>query len=317
MNPLISIIVPVYKVEKYLNRCMESIVNQTYSELEIILVDDGSPDNCPVMCDDWAMKDARIKVIHKENGGIGYARNSGIEIAQGEYIMFVDSDDYISLDAVEVLYKRLISDKSDFAIGKHIDVYDDGSKNDGFCLWMTDTVLDKSEVLNHFGVIKYFPVAAYAKLYKKSVFDNIRYPELSCGEDMWIFPQIIEKCEQVSVVNKDIYFYYQRNNSIVHSKSEKAKRDTVVATLNLLNYFLKQKAMKSAKNWFIRAVNESALLSDTKESIKLFKDNLSKTHIKYLIKSAGLKTRIKWILLYIPFSFNMIRGIKNICFWRK
>lgn len=105
-SPKISIIVPVYNVEKYLDRCMQSLVNQTLKDIEIILVDDGSPDNCPQMCDEYAQKDNRIKVIHKQNAGLGYARNSGLEIATGKYVAFVDSDDYVDTSMYEALYKR-------------------------------------------------------------------------------------------------------------------------------------------------------------------------------------------------------------------
>ena len=105
-EPLISIIIPVYGVEEYLNQCLESVVNQTYANLEIILVDDGSKDNCPAMCDGWANKDSRIKVVHKENGGLSSARNAGLDIFTGEYVAFVDSDDYIAQDMYELLYSR-------------------------------------------------------------------------------------------------------------------------------------------------------------------------------------------------------------------
>lgn len=108
MKPKVSIIVPVYNVEKYLDRCMDSLLNQTLKDIEIILVDDGSPDNCPQMCDEYAQKDCRVKVIHKENAGLGYARNSGIEVATGEYIAFVDSDDYVDLYTYDLAYKTCI-----------------------------------------------------------------------------------------------------------------------------------------------------------------------------------------------------------------
>ena len=112
MKPLISVIIPVYNVERYLDECIKSIVNQTYENLEIILVDDGSPDNCPRMCDDWAKKDERIRVIHKENGGLASARNAGMNICTGEYISFVDSDDWMELNAYESLLKYF-DDKTD------------------------------------------------------------------------------------------------------------------------------------------------------------------------------------------------------------
>lgn len=113
MIPKVSIIVPVYNVEKYLDRCMESLINQTLKEIEIILVDDGSPDNCPQMCDDYAKKDSRIKVVHKQNAGLGYARNSGLDVATGEYVAFVDSDDFVSLNTYEYCYNLATKERLD------------------------------------------------------------------------------------------------------------------------------------------------------------------------------------------------------------
>lgn len=112
-NPKVSIIVPIYNVEKYLDRCMNSLINQTLKDIEIIMVDDGSPDNCPKMCDEWAKKDSRIKVVHKKNGGLGYARNSGLDVATGEYVAFVDSDDYIDLKMYEILYDNATKSNAD------------------------------------------------------------------------------------------------------------------------------------------------------------------------------------------------------------
>lgn len=111
-HSLISVIVPIYKVQDYLDECIESIINQTYSNIEVILVDDGSPDRCPQMCDEWAKRDSRIRVVHKKNGGLSSARNAGIDVAKGEYISFVDSDDFICKDALQNLYDRIKNDKS-------------------------------------------------------------------------------------------------------------------------------------------------------------------------------------------------------------
>ena len=113
---VVSVVLPIYNVEKYLNRCIKSVINQSYKNLEIILVDDGSPDNCPTLCDEWAKKDNRIKVIHKKNAGLGYARNTGIENATGEYICFFDSDDYIALDTIEKAYSLAVQEKSDMVV---------------------------------------------------------------------------------------------------------------------------------------------------------------------------------------------------------
>src|SRR5574344_122915 len=122
MNDLVSIIVPVYKVEPYLKRCLDIILNQTYKNIEIILVDDGSPDKCPQICDEYAKKDNRIIVIHQENGGLSAARNTGLDIAKGEYISFVDSDDWVHLQYIEVLLTSALKENADIIIGNHIRV---------------------------------------------------------------------------------------------------------------------------------------------------------------------------------------------------
>ena len=126
-NPKISVIVPVYKVEAYLDKCVRSIMDQTYRNLEIILVDDGSPDDCPAMCDAWAEKDSRIRVIHKENGGLSDARNAGMAVATGEYIGFIDSDDYIAPDMYRLLLERMTADGSDIAACGVEMVFEDGT----------------------------------------------------------------------------------------------------------------------------------------------------------------------------------------------
>lgn len=123
-DSLVSVVVPIYKVEEYLDRCIESIVNQSYSNLQIILVDDGSPDNCPQMCEDWKKRDSRIEVFHKENAGLGLARNSGMDLAKGEYVTFVDSDDYIALDTIEKLYSLAKKNDSDACYYGCVDVVD-------------------------------------------------------------------------------------------------------------------------------------------------------------------------------------------------
>ena len=124
---LISVIIPVYKVEEYLENCIQSVIKQTVSDLEIILVDDGSPDQCPEICDLWADKDSRIKVIHKENGGLSDARNAGMKVATGEYVSFIDSDDYISLDFYETLLETIVDNDSDIVECGVVKFYEDNN----------------------------------------------------------------------------------------------------------------------------------------------------------------------------------------------
>ena len=125
-NLLVSVIVPIYNVEKYLRKCVDSILNQTYKNLEIILVDDGSPDNCGNICDEYALSDSRIRIIHKKNGGLSDARNAGLDIARGNYILFVDSDDYIDETMVEKLYEALEKEKAEMSLCSFVYVNDDG-----------------------------------------------------------------------------------------------------------------------------------------------------------------------------------------------
>jgi len=184
-NPLISIIIPIYKVEDYIRCCIDSILSQTYKNLEIILVDDGSPDNCGSVCEEYSLKDKRIKVIYKKNGGLSSARNAGLDIASGEYIGFVDSDDWIENDMYESLYNAIIFHKADISVcgryiasGNKITTISDSEKAEVFtrCEALSELVLDEYSGMKNF---------AWDKLYKKELFDNVRYPEGKCYEDIF------------------------------------------------------------------------------------------------------------------------------------
>ena len=179
----ISVIVPVYKVEKYLNRCVESICKQSYSNLEILLVDDGSPDSCPQMCDEYAKADSRIIVIHKENGGLSSARNAALEVATGDYVICVDSDDYIHPRAVEKLYQACVMYQADIAMGLHF--VEKGEK-----LLIEDPVVDEVEIYSAVEALqvlladKKMRNYAWNKLYKRELFEEVRYPEGRNYEDI-------------------------------------------------------------------------------------------------------------------------------------
>lgn len=309
---LISVIVPIYNVEQYLDRCMESIVHQTYRNLEIILVDDGSQDRCPQMCDEWAEKESRIRVIHKKNSGPGNARNSGMEIMAGDYVMFVDSDDYLSQDAVQVLYERLIADGSDFVVGKHTDVCDDLPDNGSFCDWMEDAVMSKEDVLCRFAEAHYFPVGPVVKLYKRSLLEQITFPDLACGEDMWVFPEILDRCNAISVVNKTIYFYYQRENSAVHGKNEAAKVDALKATLKLSRYLWKNNNHSATHAWFRRCVNEAFTLKNKKTGMEMIESSFNPAERKTLLRGQSIKTHIKWWGLKSPALAAVIQFAKKM-----
>ena len=199
---LLSVIIPVYRTELTLQRCVESVLNQDVDDMEVILVDDGSPDNCPELCDEWEEKDARIKVIHKTNGGLSDARNAGIDVATADYITFVDSDDYLATNTYRALLEILAAhpeyDLLEFPSSK----YD-----------LTDTVytqmneyLLKGEAYRH--------SYACTKIYRRSLFDSIRFPVGRVFEDIYILPSILEHCHIVATTRRGFYHYIQHAGGI-------------------------------------------------------------------------------------------------------
>ena len=224
---MISVIVPVYNVKVYLNRCIESIVRQSYEDLEIILVDDGSTDECGDMCDIWAKKDSRIKVVHKENGGLSDARNAGLKIAKGEYIGFVDSDDWIEPDMYQDLLSAIKSENAELAVTGIKRIYDNGYKREQF-------VCDKPYVLNEDKIIQayllqgIFSTAAWDKLYKKSLFDNRSFPVGKQFEDAPVIFDILCSIQKLVVVGKPQYNYFQRADSITGKSFSIHKMDHYV-----------------------------------------------------------------------------------------
>jgi len=231
---LISIIIPVYKVEKYLEKCIQSVINQTYENLQIILVDDGSPDNCGKICDEYAKKDHRIEVIHKSNGGLSDARNKGLEMAKGEYIGFVDSDDYIEADMYEVLYNLLKQYNADVSIcnfytvsqGKISIKNADNGIND----------YNRIEILKEILLDRNIQSYAWNKLYKKELFDEIKYPIGKKYEDIGTTFYLLEKCNKIVVTGKSEYYYINRQDSIVNNVTESTITDYIELIMQRYDY---------------------------------------------------------------------------------
>ena len=231
---LISIIIPVYKVEKYLEKCIQSVINQTYENLQIILVDDGSPDNCGKICDEYAKKDHRIEVIHKSNGGLSDARNKGLEIAKGEYIGFVDSDDYIEADMYEVLYNLLKQYNADVSICNFYTVSQGkiSIKNADNGINEYNRIEILKEVLLDNNIQSY----AWNKLYKKELFDEIKYPIGKKYEDIGTTFYLLEKCNKVVVTGKSEYYYINRQDSIVNNVTESTITDYIELIMQRYDY---------------------------------------------------------------------------------
>lgn len=223
---LVSIIIPVYKVEEYLERCILSVVNQTYKNLEIILVDDGSPDRCPEICDEWAKKDERIKVIHKANGGLSSARNAGMKVASGVYLGFVDSDDWVAPRFVEILYACAIEYQSDLVeceysiIADEVDVVYSAE-------YLAETYDTCAAMELHLNDIKFKPVV-WNKLYKRNIV-NIEFEEGKFHEDIFWTYLILDRCSKLAHVNTQMYFYFQRYDSIMGEEYSVRRLDAIEA----------------------------------------------------------------------------------------
>ena len=236
---MLSIIVPVYNVESYLSRCIDSVLNQTFADWELILVDDGSTDASGMICDDYTQKDSRIKVVHKKNGGQSSARNVGLDLARGEYITFIDSDDYISADCYSNNMSVLLNDETIDILEYPICIVDGGSirkmqipryhvgahlyqKRDIFLFWSNEGIGVRGFV--------------WQNIYKKKLWSSVRFKEGVIFEDCLIQSMILEKASHVYISGFGIYFYVQREGSTLHSKSDRNKgRDDFDATIPFLH----------------------------------------------------------------------------------
>lgn len=216
----ISVIVPVYKVERYLDKCIDSIVNQTYRNLEIILVDDGSPDGCPQKCDEWAKKDARIRVIHKSNGGLSSARNAGLAIACGQYIGFVDSDDWIAPDMYESMISNLMHADADIAYTACSHVYENGEESTAHLVTGVKMTMNAEEAFKYINLPGYFGIAAWDKLLKREIIGDLRFPEdTKRDEDYGFAYATLDRANTVVYDSSPKYFYRQTQGTLSNTAS--------------------------------------------------------------------------------------------------
>lgn len=288
MNAKVSVIIPVYKVEDYLHRCVDSIINQTLKELEIILVDDGSPDDCPSICDEYALKDERIKVVHKPNGGLSSARNVGLKIATGEYIFFVDSDDWLDLDGLELLYKTAIEQQVDFVRYRAIRTGWPGLPENAPCMlgehreilggyYSKDRI--KEELYPKLFVSKQLTLSpilgAWGSLYNREFLQSNNlyfYDEIRFSEDMIFSANVVYKAKNFYYIdNACVYHYFYNPNSI----SKSFRKDRWESCKQLIKYFYRDfenlkdydfKPQLERLKWFciLLGLNERKYLNDSK-----------------------------------------------------
>jgi len=318
--PKISIIVPVYNVEKYIHRCIDSILHQTFKDFELILVDDGSLDNSGKICDEYAKEDDRIKVIHKENGGLSDARNVGLDIAQGEYIAFVDSDDWIEKDMYSILYENIRKYNADISICKMRKIFDstvDNNITTNNCI-----ILNNEEAFDCLFNNKYYASHACDKLYKKSLFDGIRYPVGKLYEDMFTTYRLFEKANKVVFSDYIGYNYFQRKDGIVNSKFRPEKLDYIRAFNGIfdLGYSKYPKSINSITISYVLA--NTTLITDIcragykdksiiSELIRNIRENLF-CFCRY--KHISVRTKMQAVLIainYRIYSFLVLAYDKN------
>ena len=318
VEKLISVIVPVYKVESYLKRCVDSILNQTYTNLEIILVDDGSPDNCGAICDEYAKKDIRVKVIHKQNEGVSKARNEGLSIATGEYVTFVDSDDYIEPNMYEQLYLAINRENADLAVCGFRQVRVNGEQkiNDapkGFD-WSKENI-----IINYFtqGVVKEIMYSPWNKLFRTSKLENLRFnTKFRLGEDILFIFEFIEQMEKMIYVEGAFYHYVMHPNSAMTSSFSVKRFDYIEVVDILLDKCkrLYKEAHDNALFWaYLHKQNTCRSLCKNqklkKEYFEIYNDciNFCKQNRKKVWHKLVLKRKIDYIVLrWFPFLFKVI-----------
>lgn len=310
---LISIIVPVYNVEKYIDRCINSILQQTYSNLEIILVNDGSLDQSGHICDNYKRKDKRIEVLHKENGGLSSARNAGIEIATANYIIFIDSDDYVNDTMVENLYKGLKKYDADIACcGKYLEdennnVIEIKNKGKEYCINRYEAIermLLRDEIDN----------SAWDKIYRKELFKNIRFPDGKYYEDIETVYKLFCKCEKIVHISTVEYHYIIREGSIINSKFSLKQLDSLEFISNIrqdiiINY--PQYKQQVEAMYYLDLVTNLQKIYNSKEmhSYKEIYSKLKKefkNSIKTILSNKYINTKKKFMCILIFFNMYKI-----------
>lgn len=283
---MISVIVPIYNVEKYLIKCIESIINQTYKDLEIILVDDGSTDSSGKICNEFATKDNRIKVIHKKNGGLSSARNIGLDICKGNYISFIDSDDYIELDMYEKMIKIIVNKKVDIVSCNYNHIYNN-KKVAFFKVGVDELIKNKNLLYEKIFTYSNFDLVVFNKLYKATIFENIRFPVgISPAEDLNILYDIINISNKFYCLSEALYNKIERSEGLSHTTKIKDYLNNVEAYEKLLKKIQNDKTL------------------DYNKILKICSDNLF-IHYKHLLDKIYMLNN----MMYSDLEKNTIKSI--------
>ncbi len=297
----VSVIIPVYRVENYLDKCIQSVVDQTYKKLEIILVDDGSPDSCGAICDAWAEVDHRIKIIHQKNKGLAAARNSGLDVASGYYIMFIDSDDYISLDMITKLHSQLINDQAEIAISGYKRVDEKGRfMSNGESI--ETGIVDKRTVMKYLIDERLVYSVVWNKLYKHSLWLNVRFPVGKWYEDTYIMHTICFQSKVITQVSDYLYYYRIRKESITTQHSSISTLDNFEGFYNRIKFYEKNNLndiLAENKNEFLSKFLRirKEIHINTKEERDKYRQ--VKKMVLYIAENNGKNINVFYKILYM------------------
>lgn len=305
MNSLISVIVPIFRVEQFLSRCVESIRNQTYKNIEILLIDDGSTDRCPEICDAYAKQDHRIQVIHKENGGLSDARNAGIEKARGDYLCFVDSDDYVQPTMVEHMLSeakkndvRLVIANLKAVDEKGYQVFESEKSPIHNGMFTAEELLPKL-----YQKLGWYYIVAWNKLYHRSLFDKMRFPVGKIHEDEYIVAQIMWKARKIVCIDSEEYLYiYQRKGSIMNSRQVQSQCDWLEALFQRFEFCKKEDILSTftaeTRAVYFRELNNLFLKPELFSNAT--SEQLKKAKRQYhFMDGKTITERINWLLFMI------------------
>lgn len=312
IKPKITIVVPIYNVERYLRRCLDSIINQTYSNLEIMLIDDGSYDDSHEICLQYSKLDCRIAIVSSFNYGLSTARNNGLKLAIGEYLIFVDSDDFIDLKMSETLLASVIDSKSDIAICGYYEVEENGKFNSDVCN-RNSYFIKKEEAFDKLFSDEHMKYGtAWGKIYKNDLFNNISFPDGHIYEDMYVITEIYKQTEKIYVLDDKLYYYTKRNDSISGSWDDWKILESLLATKkricffsNYANYDLIRKSVLLHLN---HAINCYSFAKKRRTKNKIKKTFFS---VYYEYKATYLNNKEKRIYALFLFSYNLYSLVRK------
>lgn len=305
-----SIIVPIYNVERYLEECLKSLINQSYKNIEIILVNDGSTDNSETICQEYKLKDKRVKYIKKKNGGLSSARNEGLKCATGEYYLFVDSDDYVSTKLCEILNEIITKEKADL-VQYEFQKFLDGEKaidknNDKYLI---SNKFNSDNSYQNYLLSENIKREAWNKAYKKEIFKDIKFPEGRIAEDLATTYKIIKKANKIICINNELYFYRIRNNSIMGKGSMKLYYDAMLAHYEIYLDSIgrgKKFEKKAYSNYFNNLLKIYSKNEFEKENVYL--KELKKRYYEIKYNQLNIKSKI----IYLMSKINLIKTLKFV-----